>query len=860
MLKHVKYNFAKRSYPSRNYRFLLSILVVVGNLFYHLTACAENKFNIHALKIGGNLPDDMDLSIFQTGIQPPGVYWVDIYLNSKVVNEKNVEFILVDGKLQPKITLNEWRNMGVKIESFPKLASLSPGTVIRDISQYIPYANTEFDFNQQRLNISIPQIALNQQVRDYVSPESWDQGLTALLVNYNYGGATNWNDHHNSTQNNYLNLRSGMNWRSWRLRNHAIYSDQNQQWESLNTYLQRDIQSLQGQLTVGDSFTSSELFDGIEFRGIQLASDENMLPDSQKGFAPIVRGIAQSNAQVTIKQNGYVIYQTYVAPGAFEISDLYPTTSSGDLVIIIKEADGRERRFIQAFSITPTMLREGGHRYSVAMGRYRSINGKERKPYFSQGTLSYGLHNRLTVYGGTILSHDYQSVLLGMGTDLGEWGALSFDATHANTELPSTRKSTGQAYRLRYTKDFSMTGTNLVLTNYSYSTEGFYDFGEANRFGDTRPLFSRFNKKNRLQLQVNQTLGDFGSVSLTALQQDYWKKNGHERSLNAGYHISRQGISYSLNYTYNLHSDSSKHEQLLAFAINVPLDHWLKKSWANSSSWANYSTTLNQHDRVSQQVSLNGTALEDNNLFYSLQQSYSSRSHANESESVGGNIHGEYRGSYGRISASYSYQQRQSKQLNYGINEGIVIHPYGLTLSQELGESVVLVRAEGAKGIKVANNTSVATDWKGYAIVPYASSYRKNRVALEPHSFSDDVDIDVNTQSVIPTKGALVLANFKARMGNRVLMYLTYRGKPVPFGAKVILADANKNADQTNRVDERYRALVSSEGQVYLTAMPDSGRLWIKWGASSPKYCVVNYALPKKRPQSGVYTLDMNCE
>ncbi|MDC9596533.1 fimbria/pilus outer membrane usher protein [Xenorhabdus anantnagensis] len=38
------------------------------------------------------------------------------------------------------------------------------------------------------------------------------------------------------------------------------------------------------------------------------------------------------------------------------------------------------------------------------MGRYRSANGKERKPYFSQGTLSYGLHNRLTVYGGTILS------------------------------------------------------------------------------------------------------------------------------------------------------------------------------------------------------------------------------------------------------------------------------------------------------------------------------------------------------------------------------------------------------------------------------------------------------------------------
>ncbi len=81
-------------------------------------------------------------------------------------------------------------------------------------------------------------------------------------------------------------------------------------------------------------------FDSVSFRGVQLASDDNMLPDSLKGFAPVVRGIAKSNAQITIKQNGYTIYQTYVSPGAFEISDLYSTSSSGDLLVEIKEADG----------------------------------------------------------------------------------------------------------------------------------------------------------------------------------------------------------------------------------------------------------------------------------------------------------------------------------------------------------------------------------------------------------------------------------------------------------------------------------------------------------------------------------------
>ncbi len=56
-----------------------------------------------------------------------------------------------------------------------------------------------------------------------------------------------------------------------------------------------------------------EIFDGFQFRGIQLQSDESMLPSSMRGFAPIIRGIAQSNAEVTIKQNNYVIYQSYLS-------------------------------------------------------------------------------------------------------------------------------------------------------------------------------------------------------------------------------------------------------------------------------------------------------------------------------------------------------------------------------------------------------------------------------------------------------------------------------------------------------------------------------------------------------------------
>ncbi|OLN18866.1 hypothetical protein BUE67_14030, partial [Corynebacterium diphtheriae] len=97
-------------------------------------------------------------------------------------------------------------------------------------------------------------------------------------------------------------------------------------------------------------FTQSEVFDSINFRGFQLSSDEVMLPDSQRGFAPIIRGVARTNAEVTIQQNGYVIYRNSFPPGPFVIDDLYSTSNSGDLEVTITESDGSTQTFTVPYS------------------------------------------------------------------------------------------------------------------------------------------------------------------------------------------------------------------------------------------------------------------------------------------------------------------------------------------------------------------------------------------------------------------------------------------------------------------------------------------------------------------------------
>ena len=44
-------------------------------------------------------------------------------------------------------------------------------------------------------------------------------------------------------------------------------------------------------MTLGDSSTDADVFEGVPFRGAMLASDDDMLPESLRGYAPVVRGL-----------------------------------------------------------------------------------------------------------------------------------------------------------------------------------------------------------------------------------------------------------------------------------------------------------------------------------------------------------------------------------------------------------------------------------------------------------------------------------------------------------------------------------------------------------------------------------------
>lgn len=842
-------------YKPRSYKkiFIPSMLSI--SLVCAYPVLAREPFNPLFLETLDGNAEVADLSVFadSSSSQLPGIYRVNIYVNGESLGyTQDIRFIAADegkkgqGGLQPCLDVAMLKKFGVRTEAFPAFNSptYKEGSCV-PFTQIIPMSSAQLDFNRQQLNLSFPQSSLDLSARGYVDPAMWDEGIPAALVDYNFSGNRQFNrkamnENSQELRSNYLNLRSGVNFGAWRLRNYSTWQRNNSksQWDSINTYAQRNIIALKSQLTVGDSFTPSEIFDSVQYRGVQMGSDDSMYPDSQRGFAPVVRGIAQTNAQITIRQNGYVIYQTYVAPGAFVISDLSPTTSNGDLEVSVTEADGRIQRFIQPFSSLPIMQREGQVKYNLVAGEYRMGNQKE-KPGFAQATLMWGGPRGFTAYGGILASNRYDAFAFGVGKNLAQIGAISADVTFATTDRGKEGNESGQSYRFLYAKSFADSGTDLRIMGYRYSTSGFYTFQESTRFNepiDPDDLLSSYHRRSQIQAMITQRLGEYGSVYLSASRQDYWAQQGTQKLVQAGYNGSAAGIAYGLSYSYSSSPDSEKADKIVAFNMSVPLDRFMRRAWAT------YDISTNR-GQTAQQAGISGTLLEDNNLTYNVQQSYANRGVGN-----GGNASLAYQGTYANTNIGYHYN-RQNQQINYSLSGGVIAHENGITLSQSLGDTNVLVKAPGADHTRVVNNSGVTTDWRGYAVVPSVTPYRQTRVGLDPSTLSDRVELLDTGVNVVPTRGAIVRAEYGARVGYRIMMTIQLaNGQPIPFGAMVTLLN--------DRSREPLTAIVGDDGQTYLSGLPEQGILKVTWGQGSRQSCQISYQLPaKEQLQKSVTTL-----
>lgn len=841
--------------------------------FQHEAFAADLWFNPALLSNDGF--NVADLSLFEKGVEvPPGRYLVDIYVNDQYIKTSNVDFALDSekGELVPYFTLDDLMYMGVDVIQ----QHISPDSIeakqANSVYAYMPESTFNYSVSKQKLNLSVPQIYLKKTARGYVPPALWNEGINAGMVKYNFSAnyLKNKTDDFRS-RNYYLSLDSGINIGAWHLRDNSswTYSDGDRYqssigWHHLNTWVERDISGISSRLYLGDTSTSSSIFSSSNFRGVRLSSADEMLPNSLSGYAPTVRGIANSVALVTVMQNGYMIYQTTVQPGPFAIDDFYGG-SNGDLTVIIKEQDGSIQQFTVPWSSLPLFQREGGFKYSVSYGKYRS-GIDSRQPLFFENEMFWGLPRGVTLYGGAQLSDRYSAVNIGIGKNLGVLGAVSLDITHARSKLSDDSNHTGQSLHFLYNKSLNTFGTNIQLAGYRYSTKGYYTLADttykrmAGYIINTQdgsvyyePDYSayynlRYKQKGKFEASISQSINDISSIYFVGTYQNYWGKDGTDKLFQLGYTANYKGVSYSLSYNLNKSAWDNKSNQMASFNVSVPLSIFMPDNSSNNlrDTRFTYDTTTDLDGKTNNSAGIYGELLENRNLSYNLQ--YGIDKNDDDGSQSMASVSLGYRNSFTNASIGYS-RTNNNDNYYYSLSGGAIIHEDGITLSQYLGDTNILVQTPNASNVSLGQGY-LSTDYKGYAVVPYASIYRENSVYLSLDSLPNNIAVENPIMRTIPTKGSVSKVVFDTSVGYKSLITLTKDNKPIPFGSSVSVTSGNI----------KRTSLVGDDGLVYVVGMPNTGQIVARWGNSSSQTCKASYDLSGQDMNAPYVKTQIKCQ
>ena len=724
-----------------------------------------------------------DLSRFERG-NPilPGVQQVDLYVNEQRISRQTVTFEEQGDRIKACLNLELLLAAGVDTAKLEAEGHDLSGDCL-DLESLIAGARVRADAGDMSLNLSVPQLYIQQRARGYVDPRLWDRGVTAFTLGYSFNANNTDSDVGGNTRSAFLGLNAGLNVAGWRIRNQSYYNwnkDRRADFTNISTYAQHDVDRLKSQFTIGDTFTPGQMFDSIGYRGVSLASDDRMLPDSQNGYAPIVRGVADTNATVVIRQNGYVIYQMNVAPGPFEIQDLPAAGYGGDLGVVGTEAAGRQRSLNVPFAAVPNLLRPGASRYSVVAGEVRN-DSLTFAPKFVEGTYQRGINNWLTGYGGVQATDGnlYRGALLGAGFNT-PIGAMSLDVSGSKVQFSGGRGSqSGYSARAAYNKNIPSTKTNFALAAYRYSSQGYADLDEAARWDDlirSREMHGLLRdsgvERNRLSLSMAQDLGQAGQLNLSASRHDYWSGRPVDTSYQLGWTRRYGSATVGLNVGRTRAMDRG-YDTAYALSVTLPLG-------SDRSRHVPVLSLAGSHDVQGNAVQANVSATSgDRNQFY-----YGANGNFNDRNTDSVGTYGGWRGAYGNVSGAYT-QGTGVRTGSVSAQGGVVVHPGGITLAPSINEQMAIVEAKGAKGAHLADGIS-KIDRRGYAVSSSLMPYRINTVSLDPKGASYDVELKEAAQQVVPRAGAIIPVKFETNQGAAyVIQARLADGGFAPFGSEV---------------------------------------------------------------------------
>ncbi|MBC3218442.1 outer membrane usher protein [Serratia fonticola] len=774
---------------------------------------ADIEFNTDVLDVSDRANIDLE-QFSRSNFIMPGDYLFAVHINKQTLPDQPVVFYPPDN--DPKgsevcITQSLAELLGLKESAWQKLTWWHQNQCLDPRS--LEGMKVRGDLGAAALYLSIPQAYLEYTAENWDPPSRWDDGIPALLLDYNLNGQGQ-REQKQGTQSYNLsgNGTLGGNLGSWRLRadwqsrlDHQGGQDASNQrsWDWSRYYAYRALPKLGARLTMGEDYLNSDIFDSVRFVGTSLVTDDNMLPPNLRGYAPEVTGVARSNARVIIRQQGRVLYETQVAAGPFRIQDINDAVS-GQLDVRIEEQDGSVQEFKMDTASIPYLTRPGSVRYKVAAGRPADWQHHSNGPLFGTGEFSWGVSNGWSLYGGGVVGGDYNALALGMGRDLMMFGALSFDATQSRARLPQQSSLRGGSYRLSYSKRFDDYDSQVTFAGYRFSERDYMSMGE---YLDARTYGTRRNNsKEMYTITFNQQFRSLGlSAYLNYNHQTYWDRPANDRynlTLSRSFDMgSFRNVSMSLVGYRNKYNGINDDGMYLSLSLPWGSDGSL--SYSGSYSRNDISQQVGYYDRLNVRDTYQVSA--GNARSGAIASGYYSHS-----------------GDISMVNASAGYQAGQYSSLGLSLQGGMTATPKGAALhrSSVSGGTRMLLDTDGVSGISISGyNAPTLTNAFGKAVVVEVSNYYRNQFGIDLNALPENAEVSQSVVQATLTEGAVGYRHFEVIAGEKAMAVVRLAdGSAPPFGATV----SNGKRQEVG--------IVSDNGEVYLSGINAGEVMNVSWG------------------------------
>ncbi|SUC25517.1 Outer membrane usher protein fimD precursor [Providencia rustigianii] len=719
--------------------FKILLLCLVGSNSY-----TAEELNLQFIRhnFGQNRQDIEEF--FNNSTILPGTYTLDVTLNGENIGRTKLE--IGDDDKEYICLKDEWLSrLGIIIDKEFYKKHYNAQRECYDIGKE-KNSVINLDNSSQIISLYMPQAAYIK--KDNIESE-WDYGDTGF--NLSYDTYLSKNDE-NSTL--YGNMEGNVNFDKWVLYGRG-YKYEHDKFTTENINLSRAIKSLEGDLIIGETYTNSSLMNSVSFYGVQLRSNNAMTPERRSNYSPIINGIAKSNARVTIKQNGVVLYSQIVPPGPFNITNINGIRS-GELLMTVTEEDGSEQQTRIPVTLIANLLSPGHYNYDFAIGNKEAT--WEPDNIFAYASIDYGF-NLFTLNANLLFDKHYSNAGIGAVSSLGDLGALSISG---NVSRAKSKSETEQGYStsVNYSKNVGVNG-NLQIIGYRFSSEGYTQYAN---YDYTSPKKDK-KEKERYEVTLTQQFPELGGAffSLSGWQNLYWE-GSDIIGANASYTQNIGAVNLSLNSSYSK-DDGKKSDYMLGLNINIPFNHNERRYYTNSGMTYNRNSGMSFNTGVSETLT--------SNFNYNVN---ATKSRDNEGISLTTN----YTSSMFRTSASVS-KNRHSTNASAQIGGSIIgVKDGGIMLTSMNNSSIAVVQMDGISGYPFTNG--VESDWRGRIAYPL-TAYMDNNIRINSDKLPSDIEITENVANIVPTNRAIKLHKVKYKSTARyILKVYDKNGFVIPMG------------------------------------------------------------------------------